>query len=73
MKEKLIEELLALSPAERIDLAEMLWDSVEPKDLPPLTPEQKQEIDRRMAAHENDPSTAIPWEDVRDWLRSRRG
>jgi putative addiction module component (TIGR02574 family) len=73
MNEKLLEELLELSPAERIDLAEKLWDSIGPEDMPPLTPEQQQEIDRRMAEHQKDPSTAIPWEDVRDWLWSRRG
>jgi putative addiction module component (TIGR02574 family) len=73
MNEKLLEELLELPPAERIDLAEKLWDSIGPEYMPPLTPEQQQEIDRRMAEHQKDPSTAIPWEDVRDWLWSRRG
>lgn len=71
MNEKLLKELLELSPAERIDLAEKLWDSIEPEDMPPLTPEQQQEIDRRMAEHIRDPSRASSWEEVKARLLAR--
>ncbi|MEZ5788959.1 MAG: addiction module protein [Xanthobacteraceae bacterium] len=71
MNEKLLKELLALSPAERIDLAEMLWDSIEPDEMPPLTPEQQQEIDRRMEEHIRDPSRASSWEAVKARLLAR--
>ena len=78
-KSVLIDELLQLSPAERLDIAERLWESVDPSDpvfaddLAPLTDEQMQEIRRRVEAHERDPSSAIPWEDVkaRLWARLR--
>jgi putative addiction module component (TIGR02574 family) len=64
--------LLKLSPAERIQLAEDLWDSVaaHPENLPPLTDEERREIDRRLAAHDTAPETAIDWEDVRKRLWS---
>jgi putative addiction module component (TIGR02574 family) len=72
MNKALLQELLQLSPAERVELAHELLDSVEEAELPPLTPEQMEEIDRRVDEHERDPSRAIPWEEVREWLWSRR-
>jgi len=71
MNKALLKELLELTPKERIELAEELWDSIEPQDMPPLTPEQKQELDRRYAEHLRDPSTAITWEEVKARLQSR--
>lgn len=70
---ELAKELLKLSPAERIQLAEDLWDSVaaDPSNLPELTDEERAEIERRMADHANDPSSAGAWEDVRARLWSR--
>ena len=71
MNRALLEELMKLSPAERIQLVQDLWDSIAPEDMPPLTPEQMEEIDRRLAEHERDPGRAIPWEEVRAALWAR--
>ena len=68
----LLKELLQLSPSERVELAKELLDSVSDDDFPSLTPEQMAEIDRRIEEHEKDPTGAIPWEEVREWLWSRR-
>ncbi len=67
-------ELLKLSVPERIQLAENLWDSIaaEPDALP-LTDAQRAEIERRLAEHDRDPTSAIPWEEVRVRLRQRFG
>jgi putative addiction module component (TIGR02574 family) len=69
----LLDELLQLSPAERIELAQDLWDSIPSRSgaLPPLTPEQEQEIERRLAEHERNPDRALPWEEVRARLWAR--
>ncbi len=64
-------QLMELTPAERIELVEDLWDSIGQKDLPPLTPEQMQELDRRYAEHLRDPSRALKWEDVKTRLLAR--
>ncbi|HEY6832378.1 MAG TPA: addiction module protein [Pseudolabrys sp.] len=72
MNKALLQELMRLPATERVEIALELWDSVEESDLPPLTPEQMEEIDRRIAEHERDPSRAIPWEEVRAHLWSRR-
>ena len=37
-----------------------------------LTPEQAAELDRRLAEHEADPGSAIPWDDVRRGLTSKK-
>lgn len=67
-------ELLRLSPAERIQLAQDLWDSIpEDPELLLLTESQIAELDGRLAEHERDPSSAVAWEDVRVRLRERFG
>lgn len=69
-----IEELLKLSVAERIQLVEDLWDSIAADpDAFPLTEAQKAELDRRLAEHEADPDSAIPWEEVRERLYKKYG
>ena len=71
MNKALLKELLDLPPVERLQLVEELWDSIEPQDLPPLTEKQIEEIEQDWADHKRDPSSAMPWEEVRGWLRSR--
>jgi putative addiction module component (TIGR02574 family) len=63
-----------LSVAERLTLVQQIWDSIAAEaEQAPLTEAQKQEVDRRLAAHEADPQAAIPWEQVETealaWLR----
>lgn len=57
----------ALSIAERIQLVEDIWDSIA-ADAPEsvgLTSSQREELRRRVAAHDADPSSAVPWNTVR--------
>lgn len=66
-------ELFQLSVAERLELVEELWDSIaadaERDDrVLPLSDEQRAELDRRIAAHREDPSRVVPWEQVREEL-----
>ena len=62
---------MELTPEERIELVEDLWDSIPPQEMAPLTPEQKEELDRRYAEHLRDPSRASRWEDVKARLLAR--
>lgn len=72
MSEISLSDLLHLSVAERIQLVEDLWDSIaaEPEALE-LTQAQREEIDRRLAEHDANPESAIPWEEVRAALQKR--
>ena len=73
MNKALLAELMQLTPAERLELVEELWDSILPRDLPPLTEEQKQEIERRYEALVRDPNRGSTWEDARArlWAKYR--
>jgi putative addiction module component (TIGR02574 family) len=74
MSPSTLSELLKLSEAERIQLAQDLWDSIPPtSDALPPTEAQIEEWDRRIAEHRADPSSAIPWEEARARLRERYG
>jgi putative addiction module component (TIGR02574 family) len=62
-----------LSIAERIQLVEDIWDSIvaENPAAVQLSDGQRQEIRRRLADHDAEPSSAIPWEQVRSELFQR--
>jgi putative addiction module component (TIGR02574 family) len=62
-----------LTPQERLDLIEELWDSlcVDPGKIP-LTDAQAQELDRRVAEMDQDDSLGIPWEKVLAKIRERK-
>jgi putative addiction module component (TIGR02574 family) len=66
MGEMSISELLKLPVAERIKLVEAIWDSIAavPEALE-LTEADREELDRRWAAYERDPSVGSPWAEVR--------
>ena len=64
-------DLSKLSVAERILLAEDLWDSIPESADIPLTDAQKAELDRRLADLEQHPDAGEPWEVVRARLYER--
>lgn len=54
------------SVAERIALAQEIWDSVAAEPHPPLLTEaQRQELERRLADHQANPGDVVPWETVK--------
>ena len=68
MAPDVMDALLKLPASERVDLAMALWESLDEASREAaleLTAEQAAELDRRLAEHRADPSTAIPWEEVR--------
>ncbi len=64
-------EIGSLSAAEKFELLDVLWESLE-ADLPPLTNEQKAELDDRVARYQQNPADVIPWERVRADLFKRQ-
>ncbi|MGH7572268.1 MAG: addiction module protein [Gemmatimonadota bacterium] len=65
-------DVLQLSPDERLQLMEELWDSLSPNDIP-LTSAQAKELDRREALHRAHPDRGRPWREVLDEIERRRG
>jgi putative addiction module component (TIGR02574 family) len=65
-------EIQKLSVSERLDLLENIWESLTLEDaIPDLTEQQKLEIDRRLAAHDANPSRSRPWSEARERLVRR--
>lgn len=65
-----LESVFELPVAERIRIVEEIWDSIE-EDTSfsvQLSPEQRVELHRRLAAHRENPSSSIPWQEVRESL-----
>jgi len=64
-------EIFDLPAAERIELAQALWESVleHPEDLP-LTDAHKEELERRWRALEANPGEGEPWEALKKSLLS---
>ena len=61
-----MEQLRRLSLAERIQLVEDLWDTIAAEaDNLPIPESHREELSQRRAAHRSNPSTVIPWEEVR--------
>ncbi len=59
-------DIAHLSVEERLQLIEDLWASFEqnPAELP-VPPAQQAELERRVAAYEQDPSRVVSYEDIR--------
>jgi putative addiction module component (TIGR02574 family) len=68
----IIAEASKLSPEDRLRVAQALWQSAWDDEVAvPLTTEQREELDRRLADHEANPDAVIAWEDVRDFLERK--
>jgi putative addiction module component (TIGR02574 family) len=66
-------QLLELPPSERLQLVEALWDSLaRTPEAIRVSDELREELDRRLAAYYADPSSARPWEEIREELFGRK-
>ena len=67
------QELFKLSTAEKLELVEELWDSIPEEDEAlQLTPEQREDLDRRLAEADADRDGGVPWEEARERIRQRQ-
>ena len=58
-------EISKLTPAERLQLVEELWESLcETPEGVPLTEAQRAELDRRLEDLDHEGPTGIPWDEV---------
>jgi putative addiction module component (TIGR02574 family) len=62
------EEIGQLSPKERLNLVEQLWDSLTDDEVPISSP-QEVELDRRMKTLEHDRKDAVAWEELKAGLK----
>jgi putative addiction module component (TIGR02574 family) len=61
-----VDQLLDMPLAERVELAQALWDSVarNPENVP-MTQAQREELDRRLDEYEQDPNEGSSWEAIK--------
>ena len=57
-------QIKSLSPAEKAELLDTVWESLE-ADSASLTDAQRAELDLRIARNEQNPSDVISWQHVR--------
>jgi putative addiction module component (TIGR02574 family) len=55
----------SLSDVEKFDLLDVLWMDLE-AHAADITPEQAEELDRRVVAYEKNPSAVVSWEEVKN-------
>ena len=61
-----IDQIMELPPAERVELAQLIWESVfEHAEGVVLTAAQREELERRWIAFQEAPDDGEPWEDVK--------
>jgi putative addiction module component (TIGR02574 family) len=60
-------QIESLSPAEKVELLDAVWKSLE-ADALSLTEAQRAELDYRIERHQKNPSDVIAWEQVRAGL-----
>lgn len=72
MSTRLLDEVKNLPLSQRIELIEILWESIAREGYEPeLTSAQAEELDQRLTAHHQDPNDVIPWESIRSELDSK--
>jgi putative addiction module component (TIGR02574 family) len=59
-----LSELTTLPIADRLRIVESLWDSIAADAPVDISPEQREELRRRIAAHEQSPDEALTWDEV---------
>jgi len=74
MNATLFETAKRLPLAERVELAEALWEDIEAEGYEPkLTSAQADELDRRLEEHRRHPEAGVPWEEVKAELEQKYG
>ncbi|MBI1314504.1 addiction module protein [bacterium] len=67
-----MDDIRQLSVAERLLLVEEIWDSISDEpDSWSLSPDQRDELQRRADAHRANPDEGSSWQDVKASLRNR--
>jgi putative addiction module component (TIGR02574 family) len=64
------DEIVRLTPPERLALIAQLWDSLGPEQLP-LTNAQESELERRLLSLDEDKRDGVTWESMKAELERR--
>ena len=68
-----LSDILQMSVAERIQLAQDIWDSITTVPEPlPVTETEREELDRRLVMYTQNPDEGISWDELKEKVRSSR-
>ena len=68
-----LSDILQMSVAERIQLAQDIWDSIATVPEPlPVTETEREELDRRLVMYTQNPDEGISWDELKEKVRSSR-
>jgi putative addiction module component (TIGR02574 family) len=65
------QNLERLTAAEKFELLDALWESLE-SNLPALSAEQREELDYREERYLENPARVLPWEQIKNDLLKKR-
>jgi putative addiction module component (TIGR02574 family) len=72
MNSELVSNVRNLPLADRIELIDLLWESIAEQGYePPLTAEQAEELDRRLEAHRRNPDDVVSWDSIKEGILNR--
>jgi putative addiction module component (TIGR02574 family) len=66
----IVSDLAGLSPQDRLQLIEWLWDSLDDHEVP-LSDAQRKELSRRLSSFEQDREHGVTWETLKAELQER--
>ena len=64
----LLTQVKTLSAVDRIELSSVVWETLTPEDAP-VTVEEKQLLDSRLADFQKSPNDQSPWREVQARMR----
>jgi putative addiction module component (TIGR02574 family) len=64
-------DLASLSVDDRLRIVQLLWNTIPPETNVTVSHNQQRELDRRIAAHDADPSSAISRQELERRLKER--
>ena len=64
-------DISRLTPSERLELLEELWDSLDPNEAAPMSPELAEELERRSTEAAAEPDGGRDWAQVKADLKRR--
>ena len=66
-------QISSMNVDDRIRLVQAIWDGIEAEHAQPdLTDDLKQELDRRIAAHDANPQDVLTWEEIKAHVKRPR-
>ena len=65
-----LQDILKMSPSDRLEMVEQIWESIKPEDIE-IPKAQMEELDKRIALHEAGEAEWLSYEEVKAKLSKK--